>query len=161
MHLFRELRLQHAFLQHPTLMTLINATYAYVHIPATVLFLICLFHNTITSPTKGVTLSSPVCHGNATQILTGSALYYSRRRTLATANLIAFIVFTAWPLMAPFYNCAIEGDVEMGGRGGGLNYRGPVHFNCRMNPFFTIVGTAEMSRPEIGVRRHVYQASRA
>jgi hypothetical protein len=83
-------------------MTLINATYAYVHIPATIFFLTCLFYNTITSPTKDVTLSSPVCPGNATRTLTGSALYYSRRRTLATANLIAFIVFTAWPLMAHF-----------------------------------------------------------
>ena len=35
------------------------------------------------------------------QATSGPALYQARRRTMAMCNLIAFVVFTAWPCMPP------------------------------------------------------------
>ena len=83
-------------------MAFINATYSYVHIPATILFLVTLYYITITSTSTGASQDPSTALGSQpTQSLTGSALYQARRRTLATANLIAFSVFTTWPLMPP------------------------------------------------------------
>ena len=96
-------------------MTFINATYSYVHIPATILFLITLHYVTITSTSTAASLHPSTGFGsNPTQSLTGSALYQARRRTLATANLIAFIVFTTWPLMPP----RLLSDTTVTGPGG-------------------------------------------
>ena len=83
-------------------MAFINATYSYVHIPATILFLIVLYYITITSTSTAASLHPSIGLGNnLTPSLSGSALYQARRRTLATANLVAFIIFTTWPLMPP------------------------------------------------------------
>ena len=102
LHIFHELSFQRAFLQHPNAMVFINAVYSYVHIPATILFLIALYYITITSTNTAASQHPSTALGDhPTQSLTGSALYQARRRTLATANLIAFIVFTTWPLMPP------------------------------------------------------------
>lgn len=83
-------------------MALINATYSYVHIAATILFLITLYYINITSTSTAASQHPSFGLGsNPTQSLTGSALHRARRRTLAKANLVAFIVFTTWPLMPP------------------------------------------------------------
>ena len=83
-------------------MAFINSTYSYVHIPATILFLIALYYFATTSTSTAASLHPSTALGHhPTQSLTGSALYQARRRTLATANLVAFIVFTTWPLMPP------------------------------------------------------------
>ena len=100
-HIFHELKLQRAFLQHPSLIASINGIYSYVHIPATILFLICLYYVTITSPRASASLPPSNRRRRPTRTLAGCALYYSRRRTLATSNLIAFGIFTVWPLMPP------------------------------------------------------------
>ena len=77
-------------------MAFINATYSYIHILATILFLIMLFYLTITSTNTAASQRPSTILGiDPTKTLTGSALYQARRCTLATANLIAFIVFTA------------------------------------------------------------------
>ena len=79
-----------------------NATYSFVHIPATKLFLIALYYIMITSTSTAASLHPSTALGyHPTQSLTGSALYQARRRTVATANLVAFIVYTTWPLMPP------------------------------------------------------------
>ncbi|KAL9124062.1 MAG: hypothetical protein Q9217_006573 [Psora testacea] len=101
LNIFQELQLQRAFLQHPALMAVVNAIYSYVHIPATILFLTCLYYVTITSPNIAASLRSSNRRVSKTRCLTGRALYSSRRRTLATSNLIAFVIFTTWPLMPP------------------------------------------------------------
>ena len=80
-------------------MTWTNRIYSYIHIPATILFLICLYHFTITSdshPDRGDNINS-----GQIESLRGPALYEARRRTMAMCNLLAFIVFTAWPCMPP------------------------------------------------------------
>ena len=83
-------------------MAFINATNSYVHVPATILFLIALYYITMTSNSTAASLHPSTALGyHPTQSLTGSALYQARRRTLATANLVAFIIFTTWPLMPP------------------------------------------------------------
>ena len=99
LHIFWELHLQKVFLQHPILMTWTNRVYSYIHIPATILFLICLYYFTITSdrnPDRGDNTNS-----GQVESLRGPALYEARRRTMAMCNLLAFIVFTAWPCMPP------------------------------------------------------------
>lgn len=76
----------------------INNVYSFVHIPATILFLVWLYYQTIASNT-------PPLSGDATNDssggLTGAALYQARRRTMAMCNLLAFVVFTLWPCMPP------------------------------------------------------------
>ena len=102
LHTFHELSFQRAFLQHPNVMVFINAVYSYVLIPATILFVIALYYITITSSNTTASQHPSTALGDhSIQSLTGSAVYQARRRTLATANLIAFIVFTTWPLMPP------------------------------------------------------------
>lgn len=87
LHIFWEPAIQQYFMQYPSLMHWINRTYSYIHIPGTILFLIWLYYITITSRPETFT--------------NGPAIYQARRRTMATCNLIAFAVFTAWPCMPP------------------------------------------------------------
>ncbi|KAK4504719.1 hypothetical protein PRZ48_002681 [Zasmidium cellare] len=92
--IFWEPAIQRYFLQFPTTMHWINRIYSFIHIPGTILFLIWLYYLTITankSPRRGEIERSPA----------GPALYQARRRTMAMCNLIAFVVFTAWPCMPP------------------------------------------------------------
>lgn len=99
LHVFWELHLQKVFLRHPSLMMWTNRIYSYIHIPATILFLICLYYFMITSSKnadrEGNTVSGQV------ESLRGPASYEARRRTMAMCNLLAFIVFNAWPCMPP------------------------------------------------------------
>lgn len=76
-----------------------NRTYSYIHIPATILFLICLYYFIITSG-RNADCEHHTVSGRV-ESLRKLALYESRRRTMAMCNLIAFIVFTAWPCMPP------------------------------------------------------------
>lgn len=85
--------IQHFFIQYPALMHWINRTYSFIHIPATILFLIWLYYATITSKQATAMLED--------FLAPGAALYQARRRTMAACNLLAFVVFTAWPCMPP------------------------------------------------------------
>jgi len=93
LNIFWELEIQAFFLQHPLLMSWINSIYSFIHIPGTILFLIWLFWYTETR-----TIAQGV---EAVKTLSQASLYEARRRTMAFCNLIAFIVFTAWPCMPP------------------------------------------------------------
>ncbi|GAB7357962.1 hypothetical protein MBLNU230_g0129t1 [Neophaeotheca triangularis] len=99
--LFVELPIQQYFLQFPTTMHWINRIYSFIHIPGTILFLIWLYYSTITSNR----LSSADPPRSPRTDISGSpegpALYQARRRTMAMCNLIAFVIFTAWPCMPP------------------------------------------------------------
>ncbi|KAJ9658529.1 hypothetical protein H2201_007736 [Coniosporium apollinis] len=100
LHLFHELPIQRFFLAHPTLLTWINRIYSYIHIPGTILFLVWLYYYTTTRnrliSSRPGTLTAEVDGSPA-----GPRLYEARRRTMAVCNLLAFVVFTAWPCMPP------------------------------------------------------------
>jgi hypothetical protein len=96
LHIFHELSVQHWFLRHPFLMHWTNRIYSFIHIPGTILFLVWLFFYTTTQ--NRVDLPT---HTKAEGSPAGPKLYAARRRTMATCNLIAFIVFTLWPCMPP------------------------------------------------------------
>jgi hypothetical protein len=96
LHIFHELSVQHWFLRHPFLMHWTNRIYSFIHIPGTILFLVWLFYYTTTQ--NRVDLPT---HTKAEGSPAGPKLYAARRRTMATCNLIAFIVFTLWPCMPP------------------------------------------------------------
>ncbi|TFY82044.1 hypothetical protein EWM64_g1967 [Hericium alpestre] len=66
------------FIQRPLAMNALNRVYSFIHIPATIMFLAYFYH---TQPF--------------------SRIYAPIRRTLALANLLAFVVFTLWPCMPP------------------------------------------------------------
>lgn len=85
LHIFWELDIQHFFQQYPWLMTQIDRIYSFIHIPGTILFLVWLYRYTTT---RRHSTASP-------------KVYEARRRTMATCNLLAFIVFTIWPCMPP------------------------------------------------------------
>lgn len=94
LRLFWEPAIQQSFLQYPLLMHWINRIYSFIHIPGTILFLIWLFYLTITANRPGQRRDIERSQG-------GPPLYQARRRTMAMCNLIAFVVFTAWPCMPP------------------------------------------------------------
>jgi hypothetical protein len=71
-------------------MTWLNRTYSFIHIPGSIAFLIWLFYFTATRGVEGIGESR-----------SNSILYESRRRAMALSNLLAFIVFTGWPCMPP------------------------------------------------------------
>jgi hypothetical protein len=107
LHIFFELDVQRWFLQHPLLLHWTNRIYSFIHIPGTILFLVFLFfyttmQNRVPLPTyheRNHKSTSPdrQPHGSPA----GPKLYEARRRTMATCNLIAFIIFTLWPCMPP------------------------------------------------------------
>ncbi|KAL5120044.1 hypothetical protein ACEQ8H_002142 [Pleosporales sp. CAS-2024a] len=100
LHIFLELDVQRWFLQHPFLMHWTNRIYSFIHIPGTILFLVWLFYYTTTRNHIDLPLhSKPKADTDGSPA--GPALYAARRRTMATCNLIAFIVFTLWPCMPP------------------------------------------------------------
>ena len=71
-------------------------TYSFIHIPGTILFLVWLYYYTNTQ-NRVSTRTSDTAHGSPA----GPLLYDARRRTMALCNILAFIVFTAWPCMPP------------------------------------------------------------
>jgi hypothetical protein len=100
LHLFHELPIQHWFLAHPLLMHWTNRIYSFIHIPGTILFLVWLFHYTSRPNLALPSLPSSPTSSRSTSAA-GPPLYEARRRTMAMCNLLAFIVFTAWPCMPP------------------------------------------------------------
>lgn len=93
LHIFWELPIQRFFMGYPNLMRYINWLYSFIHIPGTIAFLVWLFYYTITSNRQVQNRSG------SNQF--GPWLYEARRRTMATCNLMAFVVFTLWPCMPP------------------------------------------------------------
>ncbi|KAF7551470.1 hypothetical protein G7Z17_g4959 [Cylindrodendrum hubeiense] len=94
--IFWEVGFQKWFLDHPTILHWINRLYSFIHIPGTITFLVVLYY--ITTTRKRQLASGRIQSDN---ILAGPALYEARRRTMATCNLIAFVIFTLWPCMPP------------------------------------------------------------
>lgn len=94
--IFWEVPFQQWFLGHPTILHWINRLYSFIHIPGTISFLVILYY--ITTTRKRQLAAGRIKIDN---IIAGPALYEARRRTMATCNLIAFIVFTLWPCMPP------------------------------------------------------------
>ncbi|KAA1474641.1 hypothetical protein DENSPDRAFT_340172 [Dentipellis sp. KUC8613] len=76
------------FIKHPMLISALNRIYSFIHIPATISFLAYFYH---TQPPR---------------------IYAPVRRTLALANLLAFVVFTLWPCMPPRLLPAMYGFVD-------------------------------------------------
>ncbi|KAL1890456.1 hypothetical protein Sste5346_008285 [Sporothrix stenoceras] len=105
LHLFVEVPIQQYFMQSSTLMHWINRIYSFIHIPGTILFLIVLYYLTTTRPQRLMqnALSSGVSPTRWRNVLDSyhPDLYEKRRRTMAMCNLLAFIIFTAWPCMPP------------------------------------------------------------
>lgn len=56
--------------------------YSFIHIPGSIAFLVGLFYYTHTATYR-------------------PRLFEARRRTMALCNLLAFVIFTAWPCMPP------------------------------------------------------------
>lgn len=105
-----ELKIQHFFLQHALILTWINWTYSFIHIPGTIAFLVWLYHYAITrNSINEPQFTKFRVNGNTS--LKGPLLYEARRRTLAACNLLAFVVFTLWPCMPPrlLSDPAVEG----------------------------------------------------
>jgi hypothetical protein len=100
LHIFLELDVQRWFLKHPFLMHWTNRIYSFIHIPGTILFLVWLFYYTTTRNRIDLPMHNKP-KGEADGSPAGPKLYAARRRTMATCNLIAFIVFTLWPCMPP------------------------------------------------------------
>jgi len=100
LHIFWELHIQRFFMQNQFVMTWINRTYSFIHIPGSITFLIWLFYYTNTR--NRIDESQPGKNtGEAKGSPAGPKLYESRRRTMALCNLLAFIIFTFWPCMPP------------------------------------------------------------
>ena len=113
LRIFWELDIQHFFMKNQFVMTWINRTYSFIHIPGSIAFLVWLFYYTNTrnrldesqsGKNFGETKGSPA----------GPRLYESRRRTMAFCNLLAFIIFTVWPCMPPRL---LTADTSMGESG--------------------------------------------
>lgn len=107
LHIFWELPIQKAFMHHPHLMTWTNWLYSFIHIPGTIAFLVWLYHYTRIQNRVKERVGPPAKlggHKAATSTSVspaGLGLYEARRRTLATCNLLAFVIFTLWPCMPP------------------------------------------------------------
>ncbi|KAH9026626.1 PAP2 superfamily-domain-containing protein [Lactarius pseudohatsudake] len=72
-----ENKVQDTIMQHAWALSALNRIYSFIHIPATIAFLAYFYH---TQPFR---------------------VYAPVRRTMALANLLAFVVFTLWPCMPP------------------------------------------------------------
>lgn len=100
LNIFWEPAIQAAFMKHDFLMHWINRIYSFIHIPGTILFLVCLYYyTTVRNRVDERRGDKPV--GDIDGSPAGPKLYEARRRTMAVCNLLAFIVFTAWPCMPP------------------------------------------------------------
>jgi hypothetical protein len=95
LHVFWELSIQQFFLQHTGWIWWINRVYSYVHLPATISFLVALYYFAIT---RNRSYTGSNWHVDRS---VNPNLYESRRRALALCNLFAFCVFGTWPCMPP------------------------------------------------------------
>jgi len=87
-------------MKHEMLMHWINRIYSFIHIPGTIFFLVWLFYYTTTRNRLDERQENKEI-GEVDGSPAGPMLFEARRRTMATCNLLAFIVFTAWPCMPP------------------------------------------------------------
>ncbi|KAJ9613067.1 hypothetical protein H2200_003008 [Cladophialophora chaetospira] len=110
LHIFWELPIQKFFLQHSRVMWWLNRVYSYVHLPATISFLVGLYYFAIT---RNRSNNVPYWHNDRTK---GPELYEARRRALALCNLFAFCVFSTWPCMPP----RLLGESTLPGNAGDL-----------------------------------------
>lgn len=92
--------MQQVFMRHETMMHWINRIYSFIHIPGTIFFLAWLYYYT-TVRNRVDERQEEKDIGEVAGSPGGPALYQARRRTMAVCNLLAFIVFTAWPCMPP------------------------------------------------------------
>ncbi|KJR89260.1 uncharacterized protein SPSK_06324 [Sporothrix schenckii 1099-18] len=104
--IFVEPAVQRFFLQRrPAVMRGINRLYAFVHIPGTILFLVFLYYITTTRPQRQMQIQQATLHPDVAAHRYRDRyrpdLYERRRRTMAMCNLVAFVLFTAWPVMPP------------------------------------------------------------
>jgi hypothetical protein len=100
LRIFWELDIQQFFMQNQFVMTWINRTYSFIHIPGSIAFLVWLFY--YTNARNGIDESrNGKTFGETKGSPAGPTLYESRRRTMAFCNLLAFIIFTVWPCMPP------------------------------------------------------------
>ncbi|CZR55643.1 related to integral membrane protein [Phialocephala subalpina] len=112
-HIFWELPMQQFFMQNQFIMTWINRTYSFIHIPGSIAFLIWLFYYTNTR-NHADEHQSDKSVGGVKGSPAGPRLYESRRRTMAFCNLLAFVIFTAWPCMPPRLLSADTSDDNAG-----------------------------------------------
>ena len=99
LRLFVEPAIQRFFLQSSMAMWWTNRIYSYVHLPATISFLVGLYWYCITrTRSRSVSLS---WQNGFTSKKVDPSIYEARRRALAVSNLLAFIVFSTWPCMPP------------------------------------------------------------
>lgn len=99
--IFIEVPIQQFFMQFPTVMHWINRIYSFIHIPGTILFLVILYFITTTRRRRAISARMAGTETAGGWSAAGPALYEARRRTMATCNLLAFVVFTLWPCMPP------------------------------------------------------------
>jgi hypothetical protein len=104
--LFFERQVQRFFLSSNTAMWFVNRIYSYVHLPATVSFLVLLYWYAITCERdRQATVLRET--GRLKDTIDREAaqarfeLYEGKRRALALSNLMAFMVFSTWPCMPP------------------------------------------------------------
>jgi hypothetical protein len=91
------------FMSYPLLMTWINRIYSFIHIPGSIAFLLWLFYysntrNRLDESQSGNEMGRDERQSRGAEVV---RLYESRRRTTALCNLLAFVIFTAWPCMPP------------------------------------------------------------
>ena len=98
--IFWEVDIQKLFLRHVRLMTLINWLYSFIHIPGSIAFLVWLYYFTTTRRKSNERRSGKIGDFSS-GASADQSLYQARRRTMATCNLLAFVVFTLWPCMPP------------------------------------------------------------
>lgn len=100
LRIFWEPAIQAVFMRHELLMHWINRIYSFIHIPGTIFFLVWLYYYT-TVRNRVEERRGDRGIGEVDGSPAGPKLFEARRRTMAVCNLLAFIVFTAWPCMPP------------------------------------------------------------
>jgi hypothetical protein len=125
LHIFWELPIQQFFMKNQLVMTWINRTYSFIHIPGSIAFLVSLFYYTNTRNRIDVKQPDKDA-GEAKGSPAGPRLYERRRRTMAFCNLLAFIVFSVWPCMPPRLLRADTTDDELGKLARSYGYHFPL-----------------------------------
>lgn len=100
LRIFWEPAIQAAFMKQELIMHWINRIYSFIHIPGTIFFLVWLYYYT-TVRNRVEERRGERQVGEVDGSPAGPKLFEARRRTMAVCNLLAFIVFTAWPCMPP------------------------------------------------------------
>lgn len=99
-------------MQNQSVMTWINRTYSFIHIPGSITFLVWLFY--YTHRRNYLDEANEEGFGEMKAPPGGPGIYESRRRAMALCNLLAFVIFTAWPCMPPRLLSADTSEGETG-----------------------------------------------